>query len=246
MTRNRRQFAAMFALGAGALGLLPAVGAWAQDDADSLLNVFISPAGKPFRAPRDAPYPVADWFREADRNGDGKIDHAEFLADAEAFFKVLDTNGDGVLGAYEIAVYEHRIAPEILGYQYKAGALDRPAGLFGGRLWKAQYGGMGGMGASVPTTIDPGGSSEPDTPRIQHDLDETQQGASPFSLFDEPEPVTAADFNFNGKIKKANFLKLADMHFTRLDADSEGYLTLAKLPKTEVQKKIERTRHKRR
>ncbi len=246
MTRNRRQFVAAFALGAGALGLLAAAGARAQDDADGLLNVFISPAGKPFRAPRGAPYPVVDWFREADRNGDGKIDHAEFLADAEAFFKVLDVNGDGVLGAYEIAVYERRIAPEILGYQYKAGALARPAALFGARLWNAQYGGMGGMGSGVPTTIDPGGSSESETPRIQHDLDETQQGASPYSLFDEPEPVTAADFNFNGKIKKANFLKLADMHFTRLDTDNAGFLTLAKLPKTEVQKKIERTRHKRR
>jgi len=244
MTRNRRQFAKL-ALGGGVLGLVVGAAAWAQDDRDGVFNVFISPAGKPFRAPPEAPYAVADWFREADRNGDGKIDHAEFLADAEAFFKVLDANGDGVLGAYEIALYEHRIAPEILGYQFKTGALTPPVGLFGGRLWKSQYGGMGGMGSSVPTTIDPQ-PSESDTPRIKHDLDESQQGASPFSLFEEPEPVTAADFNFNGKIKKANFLRLADMHFTRLDPEGEGYLTLAKLPKTEVQKKLERMRKKRR
>lgn len=58
--------------------------------------------------------------------------------------------------------------------------------------------------------------------------------------------MTAADFDFNGKIKKANFMRLADMHFTRLDADNEGFLTLAKLPKTSVQKRLEKMRHKKR
>src|SRR5689334_16176727 len=63
----------------------------AQEE-DGLPNVFISPAGKPFRAVQGAPYPVVDWFKEADKNADGKLDHAEFIADAEAFFKVLDIN----------------------------------------------------------------------------------------------------------------------------------------------------------
>ncbi|HEY2660417.1 MAG TPA: hypothetical protein VGI79_11890 [Caulobacteraceae bacterium] len=250
MTSSRRQFASMLIGGVAATGLFAATRVFAQDDdVDSLLNVFISPSGKPFRAPAGAPYPVVAWFKEADKNADGKIDHGEFMADAEAFFKVLDINGDNVLSGYEIAVYERRIAPEILGYQFKASALARPVGRDGGLLWKAQYGstGMGNMGqGGVPTSVDPAGPPEPSEPKILHDLDETQQGASPFSLFDEPEPVTAADFNFNGLIKKANYLKLADMHFTRLDPDSDGFLTLAKLPKTAVQKKLEHTRRKHR
>jgi hypothetical protein len=251
MTFSRRHALSLLLAGASAPGLLAAAPSYAQDDdIGGLLNVFISPAGKPFRAPRGAPYPVVDWFKEADRDGDGKIDHAEFIADAAAFFTVLDINKVGVLGPYEIAVYERHVAPEILGYQYKASARLDSLGLFGGGLWAAQYGGIGGMGGAggggVPTTIDPAGpSEEPSTPKILHDLDETQQGASPFSLFDEPEPVTAADFDFNGKIKKANFLKLADMHFTSLDTEGAGYLTLAKLPKTEVQKRLEQ-RHRRR
>ena len=254
MTSSRRQFACLLFAGISAAGLLGANEAIAQDDdIAASLNVFISPSGKPFRAPSGAPYPVVNWFAEADKNGDGKIDHGEFMADAEAFFKVLDSNDDGVLSAYEIAVYERQIAPEILGYQFKASAMARPVGKDGGLLWKAQMGGispngngMGTMGQGVPTTSDPSGPAEQAQPKVLHDLDETQAGASPFSLFDEPEPVTAADFNFNGKIKKANFLKLADMHFTRLDADGEGFLTLAKLPKTEIQKKLERVRRKRR
>ena len=247
MHRTRRQFASMLVLGAASFSLAPAKAALSPDDVEGLLNVFISPSGKPFRAPRGAPYPVVDWFKEADRNGDGKISHAEFIADAEAFFRVLDSGHTGVLGPYEIAVYEHRIAPEILGYEYKPTAEAQPPGLFGGRLWRAQFGGIGGAGGGVPTSIDPGGGqSEPDLPKIPHDLDETQQGASPSSLFDEPEPVTAADFDFNGKIKKENYLRLADLHFTRLDVDNVGYLTLAKLPKTAVQKRIEKLTHKRR
>lgn len=128
---TRRQFARLLVLGGGAFGLAGSV--LAQDaDLSAMLNVFISPAGKPFRAPAGAPYPVVDWFKEADRNGDGKLDHAEFMADAEAFFRVLDAHHTGVLGAYEVAVYERQIAPEILGYQFKPTALLNPVGLFGG------------------------------------------------------------------------------------------------------------------
>ena len=249
MTLSRRRFASML-LGASAV-LTGGGAALAAGEAPvGMLNIFISPAGKPFRAPIQAPYPVVDWFKEADKDGDGKIDHREFMADAEAFFKVLDRSGAGVLNSYDIQVYERVIAPEILGYMFKPPeARLTPKGLFGGQMWLAQMGGvggMGGMGATVPGSIDPSGPAEPSGPKILHDLDETEAGASPFSLFDEPEPVMAADFNFNGRIKKENFLKLADMHFTRLDTQELGYLTLDKLPKTAVQKRLEKGQRRRR
>ena len=67
-------------------------------------------------------------------------------------------------------------------------------------------------------------------------MDETGNGASPFSFFDEPEPILTADFNLDGVITRENFLKLADMHFTSLDPKDRGYLTLATLPKTQIEK----------
>ena len=64
-----------FALRRLALLLLcPALVACVGDGADvheragprrPLPNVFISPAGEPFRAPAGAPYPVAAWFVRA-------------------------------------------------------------------------------------------------------------------------------------------------------------------------------------
>jgi hypothetical protein len=50
-----------------------------------------------------------------------------------------------------------------------------------------------------------------------------------------------ADLNVNGLILRDNFLKVADMHFTALDASSKGYLTLAGLPKTAVEKLLEKS-----
>ena len=246
MTYSRRQFVSTIAAGTAAAGLAGAGVARAQDDDDvASVNVFISPCGQPFRAPRGAPYPVVDWFKATDKNGDGKIDHAEFLADAAAFFKILDRNHDGILDTYDVAVYEHRIAPEILGFTFKVSALA-PAGRTlpghqGARLWLAQM--MGPQSGAAPGQMGLDHDSPP--PNIKAlPLDESKQGASPFSFFDEPEPVATADMNFNGKITLANFLRLADMHFTTLDHDGAGYLTLAKLPKTQVQKLLEHQRRR--
>ncbi len=205
----------------------------ADDDEPGLPNTFISPCGKPFRAAAGAPYPVVDWFKQADKNGDGKLDRAEFVADAAAFFKVLDINGDGVLSHYEVAVYEQRIAPEILG----AGLSVGWAGQGGARLWLAQI--------DQPSSIDPGGDQPPAAPHPPRDFDESGQGAAPYGLFEEPEPIMAADMDLNGFITRANFLKLADMHFTTLDRDGDGFLTLAKLPPTPIQTLLEKSRPRR-
>ena len=91
-----------------------------------------------------------------------------------------------------------------------------------------------------------GGGGEPSTPRKFDGIDESKTGASPFGFFDSPEPVTAADLNFNGRITKANFLRLANVHFDTLDPKGVGYLTLAGLPKTPVQLVLERQRARKR
>ena len=239
MPLTRRQSALSFlALIAGASLVAPKL-VWArsapppEDDDDAPPNVFISPHGQPFRARAGAPYPVVDWFSQADKNTDGKIDKADFLADAEAFFKVLDRNGDGVLSHYEVAHYEHNIAPEVLGARVQVGVIDAP------RLWLAQV--------DRPGPVDPGGgSTEEDAPTEKEHLDDSGQGAAPYSFFEEPEPLLAADLNVDGIIRKGNFLKVAGDHFAALDVDGVGYLTLKKLPKTSMQKLVEKSQHGRR
>lgn len=230
MNQNRREFSLALLSAPVLLAALAPDALRAQPVPTAVVqNVFISPCGQPFRAPSGAPYPVADWFKQVDRNGDGKIDHAEFTADAEAFFKVLDLNRDGFLTPYEIAIYEGKIAPEVLGGVYQAAV-----GARNGLLWKVQMGGG------------PSGDVQPAFPKFPTGPNEAANGASPFSFFDEPEPVAAADVRFRGVIAKADFLKLSDIHFSTLDKANFGYLTLDGLPKTPMQRLLaKQTRHPR-
>jgi hypothetical protein len=216
-------------------------------------NVFISPCGRPFRAKPDAPYPVVDWFKQADTNGDGKLDHAEFVADTLAFFKVLDRNGDGVISPQEISIYEQRIAPEVLGMRVLVDGTTAPDRL----LWLTQGvpGGSvpGGSGTFRPGEAtgpigrddpDAGADTGPDGPGPSRPYDASGAGASPYSFFDEPEPVAAADVHCRGLIHKEDFLRLAEVHFETLDSQHRGYLTLDTLPETPVQRKLQRNRHR--
>jgi len=233
----------------------------AQDDqAFSALadpaNVFISPCGRPFRARMDAPYPVVDWFRKADADGDGKLDHAEFIADALAFFQILDRNGDGVISPTEVAFYEQRIAPEVLGMRVdvRGGvAVARPV-LMTVQQTIPQPGAEGPGGGPLPSGVGgPGDHSEGDShlgapeDEFPHSApyDASGVGASPYGFFDEPEPISAADTRMRGYVSKADFVAHAEAHFTTLDTAGKGYLTLDTLPKTPVQRRLERGKHKR-
>lgn len=75
--------------------------------------LFLSPSGEPFRKSAATPDPLEAWFAQADTAHQGYIDRAEFRADAARYFKVLDENGDGVIDGFEVADYEHKIAPEL-------------------------------------------------------------------------------------------------------------------------------------
>ncbi|MGH7011879.1 MAG: hypothetical protein ACREEX_13680 [Caulobacteraceae bacterium] len=210
---------------------------WA-DQADELPNVFISPCGEPFRAKPGAPYPVIDWFHEADANHDGKLTREEFNADAGRFFKKLDLNGDGVLSPQEVALYERAVCPEILGLRVIVGwASPFPTA----RLQLAQMMGQApgpSMGQDQGVPIPPPTTKAPD--------DAATQGASPFSFFNEPEPVMAADFSFSGLITSAEFQKLSNVHFDDLDIAKAGFLTLAGLPQTPMEERIEKASSRRR
>ena len=201
--------------------------------------LFISPMGEPFRAKPPAPYPVDLWFKGADKDGDGKLDLAEFQADAERFFHVLDINRDGVIDHREIYYYEHKIVPEILGLAY--GALRPTDGR--PKLWLAQYsggggmggGGMGGIGAPGGPPVTDGGSSSPsDGGHIGGDV--PLVGGAAYGLLADPEPVQGSDIRLTGIITLADFKARAQQRFEVLDFNHKGYLTLDGLPQTEAEK----------
>jgi hypothetical protein len=194
--------------------------AGAAHAADEGNNLFISPCGEPFVAPSSAPYPIVTWFAKADANHDGKLDLAEFRADFERFFAVLDRNKDGVLDGGEISIYEHYYVPEILA-QGRADA--------GGLLVRVVMQTPGDV-----SPIDPGGGGDPAQPVQRQRLD-TNQGAVQFSLFAAPEPVLSADRNLDGKVSRKEFMDQADRRFAMLDEKQRGFLILADLPKTDAE-----------
>jgi Ca2+-binding EF-hand superfamily protein len=68
------------------------------------------------------------------------------------------------------------------------------------------------------------------------------QGAAYYGLFQEPEPLTAADRNFDFRITRQEFIDQADRHFHALDKTAKGYITLDDLPKTAAEKDAHATR----
>jgi hypothetical protein len=185
-------------------------------------NLFISPAGEPFRAERGQPYAVAVWFAEADTDHDGHLTRAEFRADAARFFKRLDTDHNGEIDGFEVQNYERVIAPEI-----------NPQ-LEGLRF---------GEGMDLSLGRDQGNPDigrSPSESRREQAGDRRAEGAGVFGLLNEPEPVAATDTSFNGHITLEEFLAAADRRFDVLDKKNLGYLVLDTLPKTPAQVVIQR------
>lgn len=246
-----------------ALGLLALAGcgaAQAQDEprgptrepaGGGRYTLFVSPAGKPYRAPVTDPYPVALWFASADADHDGRLTRMEFRADAEAFFHELDRNRDGVVDPDEVTYYEKVVAPEIVA-AFRPDSGEGPAppaqgqgagghsGGHGGGRGGGRPGGMGGGGGRGGNdSRGEGRSASGDRPARAADQ---PQGAAWFSFMGEPEPVAAADGDFDGRITLKEFLKAADERYALLDPQARGFIVLAELPHTPIQ---DRRRHAR-
>jgi hypothetical protein len=194
MTRAARLAPALAGLAVLTLAAAPAQRPQSIPLEDS--HLFIAPSGEPFRSASGQPYPVVQWFKRADSNGDGKLDRAEFKADTESFFRVLDRNGDGVVTDPEIAYYEKVTVPEL---NDSASGIDN--------------------------------NPSDDRTKLSKDL----QGAAPYGLINDPEPVRSADDSLIGRLTLKSYLKRADHNFAVLDQDGRGYLLLEELPRTQVQ-----------
>lgn len=187
-------------------------------------QLFISPSGEPFRAAPSDPYPVAAWFAQANRAHDGKLTRAEFVGDADAFFDKLDTNHDGVIDGFENQDYEQKVAPEILPHVGRLNAVD------------AGYGpDAPGVGREAGTRRRRAGYEGGGAAPRRRSAGQGYEGAAPYSLINEPQPIEGADSDFDQRITRDEFRKAANERFDLLDKKHLGYLTLADLPKTPVQ-----------
>lgn len=173
-------------------------------------NVFLDPAGRPWRAAEDAPYPVAAWFAQVDTDGNGSVNFTEFDADATRFFDILDTDKDGKLSNLEVVAYETEVAPEILTRGPTAPRMRAPDR------------------RSVGSVMSPRGVK-----KLPPGL--LRKGAGRFSLLDEPQPVAAADIDFNAIITREEWSQAARRRFNRLDANTDRKIVREELPATPAQ-----------
>ena len=176
---------------------------------------FISPMGEPFRSRAPGDDTVAHWFNQADRNHDGAITADEMQADAERFFATLDSNHDGQIDPDELVHYEWEVAPEIqvMSKTRRPAGSPRPqAASDDERPDRGKW--RPGHGGEYDSQLGFGGAL---------------QGAARYALLSIPEPVAAADADFNRAITQAEFRQAALYRFQLLDKNRQGRLTLAQL-----------------
>jgi hypothetical protein len=198
-------------------------------------EIFLSPAGEPFRAPPGAPYPVTTWFAQVDANHDGQISPEEFRADFDRFFQVLDENHDGVVDGFEAEDYEHDVAPEVLSVLERPQAPSRGDEASGGGPGGGMGGGRGHHGGGGAEGGPGGRESAAQTKANAATVRLQITGAGAYSLLSITEPIGAADADLDGKVTLKEFRAAADRRFDLLDAKHLGYLTLESLPKTPAQ-----------
>lgn len=181
---------------------------------------FISPMGEAFRAHAATDDTLAKWFYQADRDRDGYLTAQEMQTDADRFFATLDTSHDGQIDPDELAHYEYEIAPEIQVMSRTRRAPGQPA--------------------PVVKAVDEDDQltkreREQDRRKRREEayaslgLAGELQGAARYSLLNIPEPVAAADTDFNRAITLDEFRQAALARFQLLDSTHQGRLTLADL-----------------
>ncbi len=198
---------------------------------------FISPMGEAFRARTAVDDTLANWFYQADRNRDGFLTPDEMQADADRFFAKLDTSHDGQIDPDEIAHYEWEVAPEIQVMSRTRRSPGDPAPIV------------------HEANTDEDQPSERERARERRKQREEGyaslglrgelQGGARYSLLNLPEPVAAADTDFNRAITLAEFRQAALSRFQLLDRARQGRLSLVQLEALPHAPKLDRKDKKR-
>ncbi|NUR11728.1 MAG: EF-hand domain-containing protein [Bradyrhizobium sp.] len=176
---------------------------------------FISPMGEPFRARTRTDDTLALWFARADANRDGTITPDEMQADAARFFATLDTNSDGEIDPEELVHYEWEVAPDI-----QVSAKMRPAP---GET--AEFREKSRRDADLAALDDEDFPKRRGKKSKQGNL----EGAARYGLLNLPEPVAAADADFNRGVSLEEFRLAAASRFQILDTARQGRLSLPQL-----------------
>lgn len=173
---------------------------------------FISPMGEPFRPRSATDDTLARWFNQADVNHDGQITPDEMKADADRFFATLDSDSNGQIDPEELVQYEWELAPDI---QLNTRLKRQPGE------------------AAPPKPTEDAESADGRRQRRGRGEQEWQlnglQGAARYGLLNMPEPVAAADADFNRAITRAEFEQAALERFQLLDSAHRGALDLPSL-----------------
>jgi Ca2+-binding EF-hand superfamily protein len=176
---------------------------------------FISPMGEPYRARTADDDTLADWFKRADLNHDGSLTIDEMQGDAMRFFATIDDNHDGMIDPDELVHYEWEVAPDIQAMARTRRAPGQPA-----------------------PAAQPASSNEDRALRRRLreredasllGIGDALQGGARYGLLDMPEPVAAADTDFDRAITRDEFRQAAIARFQLLDSGHQGRLTLAQL-----------------
>ena len=80
---------------------------------------------------------------------------------------------------------------------------------------------------------------------VQRTLAKVRQGASFYGVLDSPEPVRAADGDFNMKVTQDEWMAAADRRFGLLRPESKDGISFADLPQTPFQTQYDKAHPKR-
>lgn len=189
-------------------GSSPRHGSGAMPAPPSLRPPPVSLAGEVLDATPDvACWPATEaWFKAVDSNGNGQLEPVELQADTKRFFGTIDTNRDGALTATEVGYYREQVAPNA----YR----DRPA---------AQ--GLRNSAAASPMTADRPPSPVDGTPP-------PGAGRTPprdSGLRAQPDPVMAADTNLDFRVTLDEMIGRVTNRADKLDTNRDGNLDSTEL-----------------